>query len=148
MTDAYVTDADPTCKARGCQLYAAHNYLVQARQVIEQQGRSSMSQALWCDQGGHAFSERDPGRQRISVTVLDDNGDEQQEARDLCGECAQLAGLLSKRKTKTVPAISAADQAAAAEAADDHMMLRDLQRQINDLRAQRDAALAGHDQPA
>lgn len=60
-----------------------------------------MSQALWCDQGGHAFSERDPGRQRISITVLDEeSGEERAEARDFCGACAEASGLLSKRKTR------------------------------------------------
>lgn len=59
-----------------------------------------MSQALWCDSGGHAFSERDPGRQRISVTALDDDGEETIESRDFCGDCAAKAGLLAPRKTR------------------------------------------------
>jgi len=139
--DAYVVNVDPSCAARGCMIGGAHEYLAKARELLEQNGRGNMSAALWCDQGGHAFSERDPGRQRISVTVLDEDGDEQQEARDLCGECATQAGLLSKRKTKTAPAITAAArEAAEAEAADDHAMLRDLQRQLNDLKAEKQQA--------
>lgn len=59
-----------------------------------------MSRALWCDSGGHAFSERDPGRQRITVQVLDDDGNEQEDFREFCGECADKAGLLKHRVTR------------------------------------------------
>lgn len=59
-----------------------------------------MSQALWCDATGHAFSERDPNRQRITVSTLnEETQEEEQESRDFCGECAEAAGLL-KRKTR------------------------------------------------
>ena len=70
-----------------------------------------MSKALWCDQGGHAFSERDPGRQHVSVTVVadDGSGQELQETRDMCGACAASSGLLAPRKTSAAaaPAIGA-----------------------------------------
>lgn len=138
MPDAYVYGADRACAAGGCMLGSAAGLLQQARDVIESNGRTGMSAALWCDQGGHAFSERDPGRQRISVTVLDDEGEEKQEARDLCGSCAEEAGLLKKRKTKSPPMITAAArEAAEAEAVDDHLMLRDLQRQLDELKAEK-----------
>lgn len=72
--------------------------------AINQMGRQHMSQALWCDNGGHAFSERDPGRQRISIAVLDEDTEKERlESRDFCGECAIKAGLASPRKTR--PAI-------------------------------------------
>ena len=68
-----------------------------------------MSAALWCDQGGHAFSERDPGRQRVTVNTLDEETDrEVTVAKDFCGECADRAGLNTKRKTRpTLPAAGA-----------------------------------------
>ena len=100
-----VWNAAPGCQRDGCQLRATGAMVEAARQMIEEIGRSKMSQALWCDAGGHAFSERDPGRQRISVTVLDEETDsEKMETRDFCGACAEQAGLLSKRRTRPVEA--------------------------------------------
>lgn len=97
----------PGCLRDGCQLRQASALLDSARQMIEETRRDKMSQALWCDAGGHAFSERDLGRQRISVVVLDEATEEEKfESRDYCGDCAAKAGLLSKRKTR--PAIAAA----------------------------------------
>jgi hypothetical protein len=98
--DGYVYDADAACLSGGCMIGGARSLLNQARQVIEQTSRSSMSAALWCDQGGHAFSERDPGRQRIRVNVLDDNEQETEVAKDFCGDCAAKAGLTQPRKTR------------------------------------------------
>lgn len=89
------------CGSTGCQMRKAVDTYAMAEQMIRNLTRSGMSQALWCDQGGHAFSERDPGRQRISVTVLDDETEqEKQETRDFCGDCARQSGLLAKRKTR------------------------------------------------
>lgn len=101
----WVASAHPVCTNGRCQWWEAVQILAQAKEIIEEHtGRSRMSQALWCDQGGHAFSERDPGRQRISVQVLDDDGVEQAESRDLCSECARKAGLLQKRQTRPAAA--------------------------------------------
>lgn len=131
-------------------LHTAAAVLEQARQVIRENGRDGMSQALWCDQGGHAFSERDPGRQRVNVNMLDDDGNEVEMAKDLCGECAVAIGITTPRKTRSAPAITATvqDAAAAAEREDDHVMLRQLQRELAELRAQQgvtrdDTAAAG-----
>lgn len=61
-----------------------------------------MSGALWCDPGGHAFSERDPGRQRITVNELDpETGEDVTDFRDYCGYHAEQAGL---RRRTTRPA--------------------------------------------
>lgn len=57
-----------------------------------------MSQALWCDATEHPFSARDAERQRISITVFDDNGQEVLEARDFCGPCAKAAGLVKPKQ--------------------------------------------------
>jgi hypothetical protein len=60
-----------------------------------------MSQALWCDRGGHAFSDRDPGRKRVAVAGLDDDGNEQDaQYEDICGECIEKSGLLRKARTR------------------------------------------------
>ena len=100
-----VWNAAPGCQRDGCQLRAAGAMVEAAQQMIKELGRSSMSQALWCDAGGHAYSERDPGRQRVAITVLDDvTGEERQESRDFCGDHAAKAGLLDKRRTRPASA--------------------------------------------
>ncbi len=120
----FVDSAGYACRNRGCQMAAVGPTLKASAAALEElTGRKKMSQALWCDQAGHAFSERDPGRQRISVTVLDADGAEKQEARDLCGDCAASSGLLAPRVTRpqlaaspvTVPAPPAPPPAAQAE---------------------------------
>jgi hypothetical protein len=122
----YVAGAHQLCVNGRCQWRQATEILAQARQYVEQHtGRSSMSQAMWCDQGGHAFSERDPGRQRITVAVLDDDGAEQEETRDLCGDCAEQAGLLKKRQTRPAAAIPAPDRPHA-----DPGRIRDLETEL------------------
>lgn len=97
-----------------------------------------MSQALWCDHGGHAFSERDPGRQRIKVDGIDpDTEEETVILKDFCGECAEKTGMTAKPRTRTPVALTASAKAAAdAEQADDHYVLRDLQAKYDDLIAQ------------
>jgi len=103
-----IEDPAPGCVTGKCQYAAALDLLRQATAYVQDNtGRTNMSQALWCDQGGHAFSERDPGRQRISVAVLDEeSGREIQESRDLCGVCAEKMGLLKRRTTSAAaPAI-------------------------------------------
>lgn len=104
----YIRGAHQMCADNGCQWRQATAILAQAQAYInEHTGRSQMSQALWCDAGGHAFSERDPGRQRIAIAVLnEDTGEEETESRDFCSECAAKAGLLNKRKTRPAAALN------------------------------------------
>jgi hypothetical protein len=104
---AFVERASPLCDSEGCKLSTAQRILEQVQDVLE--SRNHMSVALWCDQGGHAFSERDPGRQRVTVNTLDEATDrEVTVAKDFCGECADRAGLNGKRKTRsTLPASGA-----------------------------------------
>lgn len=45
-----------------------------------------MSQALWCDEGEHAFSARDKGRREITITGYDEDGDETSERFLACSE--------------------------------------------------------------
>ncbi len=94
----YVQSPAALCQNYGCQLHQAQRTLDQARELIET--RNNMSAALWCDQGGHAFSERDPGRQRITVNTLDENEQEAVVSKDFCGDCAVKAGLTSPRRTR------------------------------------------------
>lgn len=112
--DYYVPGADFACRKGGCQLARMQETLKASAAVLaEHLGRSHMSRAMWCDQGGHAFSEKDPGRQHLSMTIVADDGSgrELQEARDICGQCAADSGLLAARKTRPAdaPAIAPAD---------------------------------------
>lgn len=94
----FVPHAHPECERSGCQFGKGAEIAAAAMSVIEQMGRKHMSQALWCDNGGHAFSERDPGRQRISIAVIDeDTEQERMESRDFCGEHAVAAGLTTRQ---------------------------------------------------
>lgn len=64
----------------------------------------NMSQAIWCDQGGHAFSAKDPDREHYTSSrqVKEGNIVQQVTAElDICGECKQ------KMRFSEVPAISA-----------------------------------------
>lgn len=96
--------ANVECLNYGCQLQKALAILRQASEMqaraqamLESAERDNMSRALWCDSGGHAFSERDPGRQRITVEVLDEDENVKEDFRQFCGECAEKAGLLKRR---------------------------------------------------
>ena len=48
-----------------------------------------MSQILWCDPGGHAFSLNDPDRQSFAArrVIKDAGGNESREELDICGPC-------------------------------------------------------------
>lgn len=101
---APVEGASHVCRFDGCAIGRAGQMLETARKIIEETGRGKMSQAMWCDQGGHAFSERDPGRQRISVSTLDENENEVQVSKDFCGDCADKSGLSAPRRTRPAAA--------------------------------------------
>lgn len=49
------------------------------------------TQALWCEQGGHAFSEKDPDVQVLTIAGRGPDGKTVEESRTSCGECAALA---------------------------------------------------------
>jgi hypothetical protein len=55
--------------------------------------------ALWCETGGHAFSQRDRGRQEWQVRVFDvDAGEEVTETRVCCSRCAKTGSITDKAK--------------------------------------------------
>lgn len=105
MLSGVVFGAHPGCTQHGCQFGQGMQIATQAAEAVKAMGKESMSAALWCDQGGHAFSERDPGRQRITVDVIDEDTEiETKVTKDFCGGCAKDAGLTTARKTR--PAIT------------------------------------------
>lgn len=78
----------PDACADGCKLADAQRLLTQAAKLA---GRTSegeiMSQALWCDQGGHAFSARDPQAEHWERNATDpQTGKKVMVPWDVCGE--------------------------------------------------------------
>lgn len=108
------------CQQQGCQLQAAQQVLTQAQAALAEAKEKWMSSALWCDQGGHAFSAQDRGKMRATVTVTDEEtGEDRVETRDICGACAGASGLARKIQTRpqpsSVPALPPAQQAHVAD---------------------------------
>lgn len=71
----------------GCQLTEARKLLVTAERLV---GRTTegktVSQALWCDQGDHAFSARDPKSEHWERQVKNDKGENVTVPWDVCGQ--------------------------------------------------------------
>jgi hypothetical protein len=95
----YVKGALASCAAHGCQ---APELATLARHLSEQahetlglleRERTQMkpTQALWCEQGGHSFSEKDPDVQVLTIQGRGPDGQPVEESRTSCGECAALA---------------------------------------------------------
>lgn len=96
---AYVVGALPACKKDGCQapeLAALCRQLSeQERELLEvlqrKEEQVEPTRALWCEQGEHSFSEKDPGMQVMTIQGKDDEGKPVSESRTLCGPCAVKA---------------------------------------------------------
>lgn len=86
----WIRRPDPVCCTEGCQFDTARRLMTAAQALIIER-RDGVSYALWCDRGGHAFSENDPGRIIIpAASVLDQDGNEVTiKAQAVCGEHAQ-----------------------------------------------------------
>ena len=141
--DERVPNAIPGCVRDGCQfshsfqlLRQAQDALAERERIMQQLAPYEGTLALWCSRGGHAFSELDPGRIIIPPASGrdEDGGEITIPAQAICGEHA--AGI-GQRRTRPPAAIASpvAAEADMAEREDDHLMLRDLQRQLNEMRA-------------
>jgi hypothetical protein len=99
MSRTYVKDALPVCREKGCQApelaTLARHLSEQAHYVLDtMEGKETQMQptrALWCEQGGHPFSEKDPDVQVLTITGKDADGKVVEESRTSCGECATAA---------------------------------------------------------
>jgi len=96
----YVKGALPECRDRGCQAtelaMLARHLSDQGHEVLEmlekKEAQMQPTQALWCEQGGHSFSEKDPDVQVLTITARDpETGQPVTESRTSCGECAAAA---------------------------------------------------------
>ena len=100
----WVQDPDPVCCTQGCQFGTAKRLMMAAQAIVDER-RNGVSYALWCDRGGHAFSEDDPGRIIIpAASALDENGDEITiKAQAVCGEHARGMNKRITRPTSISP---------------------------------------------
>jgi hypothetical protein len=92
-----VTDLCPTVPLAGGPLICVHWdakedptrwYSPTYLRKVEQ----SMSQAIWCDKGGHAFSAKDPDKEHYTSTRSVPNGNVVQQVTaelDICGPCTK-----------------------------------------------------------
>ena len=81
----------PACADGHCRLAQAREVLGQAEtmnnRLLKEKKLMDEAAALWCD-SGHAFSARDPGRKRLTVTVVNtDTNEEETQMRQFCGGC-------------------------------------------------------------
>jgi hypothetical protein len=95
--NTYVRGATPSCRADGCQApelaLLARNLSDHTHAVIEAMTKKEAEQveptrALWCEQGGHSFSEKDPDFQVLTIQGKDKEGKPVSESRTICGPCA------------------------------------------------------------
>lgn len=106
---AYVRGATAGCQAQGCAAPElaglARNASEVARNLMEMMERTTTmepTKALWCEQGGHSFSEKDPDFQVLTITGKDKEGKPVTESRTICGPCAAKTKT-SLGSTRNVP---------------------------------------------
>lgn len=99
----FVPYASQVCQGTGCQLAKAHDAIAAAEQVGRMlQVIENEDVALWCGVGGHAFSSRDPGRQRVTVQQWDDEANQMRPvAASACGEHARPLQIQTRPKALT-----------------------------------------------
>lgn len=112
----WVAYASAVCQGTGCQLAKAHDALAAAERVGRMlQMIENEDVALWCGVGGHAFSSRDPGRQRVTVQQWDEEANEMRPvAASACGEHARPLQIQTRPKALTNGNGSVTDPAEAA----------------------------------
>jgi hypothetical protein len=113
----YVKNATDACCQQGCQALdlaaLARRLSGQAREALEmlenkeEQVQIQPTQALWCEQGGHSFSEKDPDVQVLTIQGRGPGGEAVTESRTSCGECATAAKTrLGKARNQQVQAVT------------------------------------------
>lgn len=98
VRDAYVKGPTPNCRINGCQAPELHAMMASTLNVaqellVTQEKNMEPTKALWCEQGGHSFSEKDPDLQVLSISGKDKEGKQVTESRTLCGPCASKAKM-------------------------------------------------------
>lgn len=96
----WVLYASQVCQVQGCQFTRAVDAL-QSVQEVGKMAQASWSDdvALWCGVGGHSFSQRDPGKQRVTVEQWDEEGQEMRPVTvAACGEHARPVQITTRPK--------------------------------------------------
>ena len=114
----YVRNASASCQGQGCQSVELAamlgTTLGRTRELIQSlEGKEKMTpieptKALWCEQGGHPFSEKDPDVQVLTISGKDKEGKPVTESRTICGACAaqtktRLGDVHSNQVTQLPP---------------------------------------------
>lgn len=101
----WVAGADPLCQAAGCKLLEARVAIAQAEMIGRMGQRMEVDDvALWCGVGGHAFSGRDPGRQKVTVQQWDADSQEMKPVTvSACGEHARPVEIQTRPKPSLLP---------------------------------------------
>lgn len=106
----------PQCAASGCLLPEARRLLATAQEIAKMKERTPVSQALWCDQGNHPFSARDPKKEhwdREGPNPAYKPGSDRDETIkipwDVCGNCvgqinARMAAIEAEMQQPQAPA--------------------------------------------
>lgn len=111
----YVRAPHPLCQGSRCQAPALTGAAEQARALAaalmdryDQEREQAMTmvtpqtaaqpcQSLWCEEGGHSFSERDPGMRVVSIEGTDETGAPVADSRTMCGGCAPRVNVRRTR---------------------------------------------------
>jgi hypothetical protein len=111
-----IKNATAACAQQGCQApelaALARRLSDQAHEALEmletKKGQVMQpTRSLWCEQGGHSFSEKDPDLQVLTISGRGPDGVAVEESRTSCGECAALAKTrLGKARNQPVQAVT------------------------------------------
>ena len=92
---AYIRCPSEACRGQGCRAEELEGMLASTLNITqellarqEKESRMEPTRALWCEQGEHSFSEKDPGLQVMTIQGRDEEGKPVSESRTLCGPCA------------------------------------------------------------
>jgi hypothetical protein len=94
----YVRDATAPCAASRCQAPVLAELVQrlsdQQHEVLDtlnrKEAKMEPTRALWCEQGDHSFSEKDPDMQVLTMQRKGPDGDKVTESRTTCGKCAAI----------------------------------------------------------
>lgn len=115
----YVTGATPGCCELGCRATELEAMLASTLNITqellvkrEKEAQMDPTRSLWCEQGGHSFSEKDPDMQVLSITGKDKDGKQVTESRTICGPCAvQTKTTLGGARNAPAPELPPAAEA-------------------------------------
>jgi hypothetical protein len=110
---AYVRLPTSACVANGCrapELAALARHISDQAHValglLDKRGEQmEPTRSLWCEQGDHSFSEKDPDMQVIAMQRKGPDGEKVTESRTTCGKCAAIVmNRIGQAQNATVPA--------------------------------------------